>query len=304
LNEPVAEELINIRSIKPAAKSVRTFKSSSEQEAIKELAASIRQHGLIQPITIRPIESGFEIVAGHRRFLACKLLRWRVIPSIVRCLSDKDAFEVQLVENIHRRTMDPIEEAESFKKYVIDYGWGGVSQLAQVISKSEQFVSSRIQLLRLPREIIDNILQNKLRVSHAIELVNLNERDQKIVTTAIINEKLSVQGIRGLVKNSKQGEELEEMDNHAVFDNYDENTNTYNSNNKSNVNQIRLLKKTLLSLRISLARLDSLIEEANGKLYAEERTEFISRVMQFRLKIHSMIDENIKAIASLNKNLN
>jgi ParB family chromosome partitioning protein len=199
--------------------------------------------------------------------------------------------------------MDPIEEAESFKKYVIDYGWGGVSQLAQVISKSEQFVSSRIQLLRLPREIIDNILQNKLRVSHAIELVNLNERDQKIVTTAIINEKLSVQGIRGLVKNSKQGEELEEMVNHAVFDNYDENTNTYNSNNKPNVNQIRLLKKTLLSLRISLARLDSLIEEANGKLYAEERTEFISRVMQFRLKIHSMIDENIKAIASLNKNL-
>jgi ParB family chromosome partitioning protein len=154
----------------------------------------------------------------------------------------------------------------------------------------------------LPREIIDNILQNKLRVSHAIELVNLNERDQKIVTTAIINEKLSVQGIRGLVKNAKQGEELEEMVNHAVLDNYDENTNTYNSNNKSNVNQIRLLKKTLLSLRISLARLDSLIEEANGKLYAEERTEFISRLMQFRLKIHSMIDENIKAIANLNKN--
>lgn len=303
MNETVAEELINIRSIKPAAKSVRTCKSSSEQEAIKELAASIRQHGLIQPITIRPIESGFEIVAGHRRFLACKLLRWRVIPSIVRCLSDKDAFEVQLIENIHRRTMDPIEEAESFKKYVIDYGWGGVSQLAHVISKSEQFVSSRIQLLRLPKEIIDNILQNKLRVSHAIELVNLNEHDQKIVTTAIINKKLSVQGIRGLVKNAKQGEELEEMINHTVLDNYDENTNSYNSN-KSYVDHIRLLKKTLLSLRISLARLDSLIDEANGKLYAEERTEFISRVMQFRLKIHSMIDENIKAIASLNKNLN
>lgn len=303
MNETVAEELINIRSIKPAAKSVRTCKSSSEQEAIKELAASIRQHGLIQPITIRPIGSGFEIVAGHRRFLACKLLRWRVIPSIVRCLSDKDAFEVQLIENIHRRTMDPIEEAESFKKYVIDYGWGGVSQLAHVISKSEQFVSSRIQLLRLPKEIIDNILQNKLRVSHAIELVNLNEHDQKIVTTAIINKKLSVQGIRGLVKNAKQGEELEEMINHTVLDNYDENTNSYNSN-KSYVDHIRLLKKTLLSLRISLARLDSLIDEANGKLYAEERTEFISRVMQFRLKIHSMIDENIKAIASLNKNLN
>ena len=301
LNEPVAEELINIRSMKPAAISVRTCRSSSEQEAIKELAASIRQHGLIQPITIRPVESGFEIVAGHRRFLACKLLRWRVIPSLVRCLSDKDAFEVQLVENMHRRTIDPIEEAESFKKYVVDYGWGGVSQLARVISKSEQFVSSRIQLLRLPKEIIDNILQNKLQVSHAMELVNLNEHDQKMITTAIINKKLSVQGIRGIVKSTKHGEELEEMVNHTILDNYNENTNTCNSN-KSNVNQTILLKKTLLSLRISLARLDSLIEEANGKLYAEERTEFISRLMQFRLKIHSMIDENIKAIANLNKN--
>lgn len=301
MNEPVAEELINVLSIKPAAISVRTCKSLLEQEEIKELAASIRQHGLIQPITIRPIESGFEIVAGHRRFLACKLLRWRVIPAIVRCLSDKDAFEVQLVENMHRRTLDPIEEAESFKKYVVDYGWGGVSQLAHVISKSEQFVSSRIQLLRLPKEIIDSILQNSLRVSHAMELVNLNEHDQKIITTATINKNLSVQGIRGIVKYAKQGKELEEIISHNIVDNYNENVDNYHSA-KSNINQIRLLKKTLLYLRISLARLDSLIEEANGKLYAEERTEFISRLMQFRLKTHSMIDENIKAIAKLSKN--
>jgi ParB family chromosome partitioning protein len=300
LNEPVAEELIEIRSIKPAVVSVRTCKKSSEHLAIKELAASIRQHGLIQPITIRPIDSGFEIVAGHRRFLACKLLRWRVIPSIVRCLSDKDAFELQLVENMHRRTMDPLEEAESFKKYVLDYGWGGVSQLAHVISKSEQYVSGRIQLLRLPKEIIDDILQNKLTVSHAVELVNLNEHDQRVVTTAIINKKLSVQSVRGIVRCAKHGEELEEMVNYAISDNYDESTRTYNSS-RSNIHQIRLLKKTLLSLRISLARLDSLIEEANGKLYADERTEFISRLMQFRLKIHSMIDENIKAIANLKK---
>jgi ParB family chromosome partitioning protein len=301
LNEPVAEELINLRSIKAAAISVRTCKSSSEQEAIKELAASIRQHGLIQPITIRPIESGFEIVAGHRRFLACKLLRWRVIPAIVRCLSDKDAFEVQLIENIHRRTMDPIEEAEAFRKYVLDYGWGGVSQLAHVISKSEQFVSSRIQLLRLPKEIIDSILQNRLKVSHAIELVNLNEHDQKIITTAVINKNLSVQGIREIIRCAKQGEQLEEIINHNIVDNYNENANNYN-NSKSNINQIRLLKKTLLSLRISLARLDSLIDEANEKLHADERIEIISILMQFRLKIHSMIDENLKAIAELSKN--
>jgi len=152
------EELLEIRSVRPATAQVRTCKSPSEQETIKELAASIRQHGLIQPITVRPTDSGFEIVAGHRRYQACKLLRWRVIPARVKALSDKEAFEVQLVENMHRLSMDPVEEAEAFKKYVVDYGWGGVSQLSRILSRSEQYVSSRIQLLKLPKEIIEEMV--------------------------------------------------------------------------------------------------------------------------------------------------
>ena len=300
LNDVAIEESINMRSIRPASIPVRTSKSSLEGKAIKELAASIRQHGLIQPITVRPVENGFEIVAGHRRFRACKLLRWRVIPAMVRSLSNQDAFEVQLVENIHRMTMDPIEEAEAFKKYILDYGWGGVSQLSRVISKSEQFVSSRIQLLRLPKEIIDNISQNKLKVSHAIELVNLNDDDQKFITSVFINRNLSVQSIREIVRHVKQGERVQEIINQETIDNL---TNDNNSNSQLTVKQIRLLKKTLLSLRISLTRIDSLIDEANRKLDPSGRIEIISKLMQFRLKIHSMIDEDIRTITELNKKL-
>lgn len=301
LNDVAIEESINMRSIRPASIPVRTFKSSLEGKAIKELAASIRQHGLIQPIIVRPVENGFEIVAGHRRFKACKLLRWRAIPAIVRSLSNQDAFEVQLVENIHRMTMDPIEEAEAFKKYILDYGWGGVSQLSRIISKSEQFVSSRIQLLRLPKEIIDDISQNKLKVSHAIELVNLNDDDQKFITSVVINRNLSVQSIREVVRHVKQGEQVQEITNHETIDNFNQETN--DSNSQLTVKQIRLLKKTLLSLRISLTRIDSLIDEANRKLDPSGRIEIISKLMQFRLKIHSMIDEDIKVITELNKKL-
>lgn len=302
LNDVVIEEAIDIRNIKPAAVSVRTSKSSYDDIQIKELASSIRQHGLIQPITVRPIESGFEIVAGHRRFKACKLLRWRAIPANVRSLSDKDAFEIQLIENIHRMTMDPIEEAEAFKKYILDYGWGGISHLSHVISKSEQFVSSRIQLLRLPQEIIDCISQNKLKASHAIEIVNLNEDEQKFITSTIINKNISVRSVREIVRHIKQGEQVREMMDYIIMDNFKEDAKS-NNINQSIIIQIRLLKKTLLSMRILLAKLDCLIDEANRKLDLNERIEITSKLMQYRLQIHSIIDESLKSISEKNKKL-
>lgn len=295
------EEIIDIHSIKPATISVRTNRSLDDEQ-IKELASSIRQHGLIQPITVRPVGSYFEIVTGHRRFNACKILRWRTIPTIVRSLTDKAAFEIQLIENIHRLTLDPVEEAEAFKKYILDYGWGGISQLARIISKSEQYVSSRIQILRLPKEIIVNISDNKMKTSHAIELVNLNEDDQKIITDTIINKNLSVRSVREIIRHVKQGEQSKEFIDQIMIDNLKDGVNS-NKTNQSIMNQIRLLKKSLLSLRSVLVKIDVLIDEADKKLDTNERIEIIHKLMQFRLQIHAIIDDNIKAIAKTNKKL-
>lgn len=292
------EELLEIRSIRPASAQVRTCKSPHERETIKELAASIRQHGLIQPITVRPIDSGFEIVAGHRRYQACKLLRWRVIPARMKALSDKEAFEVQLVENMHRLSMDPVEEAEAFKKYVVDYGWGGVSQLSRVLSKSEQYISSRIQLLKLPKEIIEEVSENRLRPSHALEIVNLDEEYQKPLAETVMNGNLSVQHLRQMVKKVKDGKEVPELisfNGVAELGGY--------KKDQTNIAEVKLLKRTLLVLRMSLARLDSLINEANGKLDAKQRTEVVGILMQYRLKLHTLIDDNIKSIASVSKKL-
>ena len=141
---------------------------------IDSLVTSIKEHGLLQAILIRPYQNGFEIVAGHRRFHACKSLRWRHIPCKIRELSDKQAFEIQLTENIQRKSMNSLEEAEAFRKYVQDLGWGGITELSRKIGKSEEYVSHRIQLLKLPQEIKEKILLNKLSISQALELTELD----------------------------------------------------------------------------------------------------------------------------------
>jgi ParB family chromosome partitioning protein len=288
--ERIIEEFLPIQSIRPAAISAR-YACHSDETSIKELALSIRRIGLIQPVTVRSADNGFEIVAGHRRFYACKLLRWKSIPAKVLELSDKDAFEIQLVENMQRKSMDPIEEAEAFKKYIVDYGWGGVSQLAHVILKSEQYVSSRIQLLKLSKEVLEEIIQDKLKVSHAMEMVNMSENDQHLMTSAIINENLSVHELRKIARYSKKNssEDTDDfLDHHQ------------NPSLKITKRQIFLLKKTRLSLRISLARIDSLIHETNQKLKTQG-SPILETQMSFRLAINAMIGETSQLVNELKK---
>src|SRR5919206_2902098 len=165
-------EQIEMKMIRPSQFATRDKFQRNDPE-FETLVNSIREHSLLQPILIRPLDHAFEIVAGHRRFHACKSLRWRFIPSKIREMSDKQAYEIQLTENIQRKTMEPIEEAEAFRKYVIDFGWGGVSELAKKIGMSEVYVSHRIQLLKLPDDIKEQIFNNRLNVSQALELTNL-----------------------------------------------------------------------------------------------------------------------------------
>lgn len=297
-NKEVIDELIDINDIQPASLSVRLCKTPMSSENIKELAYSIREHGLLQSIIVRPIKGRFEIIAGHRRFYACKLLRWKKIPARVVSFSDKEAFEVQLVENMQRMTMDPIEEAEAFRKYILDYGWGGVSQLAIVISKSEQYVSSRIQLLKLPQEIIEHITRDELKVSHALELKALSENRQKVIAEEIVSKNLSLRQVREIARQEKLDFDRQISQNGDSYD-----STLYLDNEYHTHKQIKLLKKTLLSLRISLSRIDGLIEETNEQLHEDQRANITCVLMEFRLAIHSMIDKNLKHISELRSSI-
>ena len=285
-------EQIEVKRINFTSLLVRPDNASTKQNtSIRELVLSIKEHGLIQPITVRPTNSGFEVVAGHRRLKACKLLRWKRILCTVRSLSDKAAFEIQLVENIQRESLDPIEEAESFKKYVLDYGWGGVSYLARVISKSEQYVSGRIQILRLPEGILSEIAQKNLSVSHAMELVNLDENDQQAMTNAVINKSLTVRGLREMIRPNRDQEYQEHFDHSP------------SSKSRVTAKKIKMFKKSLTILRMSLANMDSLINEVNNTLSSEEKVDLVRALMAYRLQIHSMIDECLRSTSELKRKL-
>lgn len=270
-----------MKMIRPSNFAVRDkFQESLEMES---LMSSIKEHGLLQPILIRPRLNGFEIVAGHRRFHACKSLRWRYIACKIREMSDKQAFEIMLTENIQRKSMDPVEEAEAFRKYVLEYGWGGVSELGRKIGKSEEYVSHRIQLLKLPDEVREQIVVNKLNVSQAFELTNVPESRLLEFTSKIMQKNLTVKQIRE-VKAAIKEETLYESSSPV--------------NELSSVvpivRKVKFAKKTSLALKITLARLDTIIEEVEMNIQPEQRKEIIDFVMGIRLRIHSMIDETIR----------
>jgi ParB family chromosome partitioning protein len=279
-------ENVEIKLIELSKFSIR-HNTELEMSRIKELAASIQRHGLLQPLLVRPIEDRLELVAGHRRLMACKSLKWRCVPCIIKDLSDKEAFEVQLVENIQRQTLDPIEEAEAFHKYVIEYGWGGVSELARSIGKSEEYVSHRIQLLRLPDSIKEEVSRRRLNVSHALELVNLNPLMQEEMARAIISNKLSVRAVREL-KKKEEGMLLEQ----GIYNNKDRAT-------LINEKRLRILKKTIITLKLALYRLDSLIEETKESLEPKEAAAITNTLMCIRLKVHNLIDEVIQSKQNL-----
>ena len=275
-------EQIEMKMIRPSSFAVRDkFQKYCEDD--ESLIISIREHGLIQPILIRPLSHGFEIVAGHRRYQACKSLRWRFIPCKIREMTNKQAFEIQLSENIQRKSMDPIEEAEAFRRYVIDFGWGGVSDLAKKIGKSEEYVSHRIQLLKLSEEIKNKIVSNRLNVSKAIEISTIPLEKQSQIVGEIIKKNLSVKRIR----------ELKMILRDNITEDYNNNICLSDSNNYFS-KSLKITKKASLSLKVTLARIDNLIEESQISIDPEQRTEIINFLMEIRIRIHELIDDTIK----------
>jgi len=173
---------------------------------IKGLMLSIRDKGLLEPIIVRPAEDGFEVVAGMRRFEACKKLGWRRLPAHVVELDDREAFEVSLLENIQRETLNPIEEARAFRNYVEEFGYGGETELARRIGKSQEYVSRRIGLLSLPQRVQDEIMRRRIAPSVAQELTMLTDDDAEEMAEEIGSEGLSLREVRRIIRRRQARE--------------------------------------------------------------------------------------------------
>lgn len=267
-------EQIEMKMIRPSQFAIRdTFQKNDPD--FETLVNSVREHGLLQPILIRPLAAGFEIVAGHRRYHACKNLRWRFISAKIRELTDKQSYEIQLTENVQRKSMDLLEEAEAFRRYIVDFGWGGVTELAKKIGKSEEYVSHHMQLLKLPDEIKEKIADRSINVSQAIEIAQISHEKQSLIMEHIMNNDLTVRQIREL-KNALNHESQDEL--------------VVAAKARAPV----IARKTYLTLKITLTRLDNLINEVHSTVEPDQRAEIINFLMGVRLKVHSLIDESIR----------
>ena len=194
-------EDIEIRKIKQSLPSYRFIHTE-----IEELVRSINKKGLLQPIVVRSKGEYYEIVAGNRRYKACTALGWRKIVCHIVELDDKEAFEVSLIENIQRKSLEPIEQAHAFKNYVLAFGWGGISELSAKIGKSASYIDKIIRLLDLPADILDSISKFEMNRSTAEELLSIRDNHMQSKLAQIIREKrLSSRQARKLVKDQEEG---------------------------------------------------------------------------------------------------
>lgn len=147
--------------------------------ALRELADSIAQHGLAQPITVRPRERGYQIVAGERRWRAVQLLGWKAIPALVRVLDDEAASAIMLLENIQRAELNPIEEARAYRKRMLQFGWDA-EQTARAANVPAERVRLRLMLLEIVPEAQQLIRDGQLGVKYAYVMRDLEANRQRL----------------------------------------------------------------------------------------------------------------------------
>jgi ParB family chromosome partitioning protein len=170
---------------------------------LEELAESIRNKGLLVPLIVRQGGSGYSIVAGERRWRAAQKAGLREVPAMIREMSDKEAFEVALIENIQREDLNPIEEAEAFKRLIEEHGLTQ-EELAARVGKDRSTVTNALRLLRLPESIKEAIVKARLSMGHARALLAIaDEGDLKKAAEKVIAENLSVRAAEALVQRLK-----------------------------------------------------------------------------------------------------
>lgn len=294
----------------------------SSSEDMEGLALSIRKHGLLQPLIVRESKnidrlnsnSKYELVCGHRRLKALSQLSIGSASCVIMNLSDQEALEIALTENIQRHSLDAIEEAEAFKLYITSFGRGSVSRLAAKIGKSESYVSHRLLLLGLPKVIQDRICRRLLKCGEATELLWIKDQTKQTeLADQIIVKDLSFREVRtavGLIKQRdipaseavrevlsarKTRIHLEKKGAEGFESNSGEARNDYVKACQTKQESIRPLERAILSVRTSLSGMDLIIEEnIDGGLK--------NFLMNQRAKIHEVLDELIREKVALSRN--
>ena len=189
-----------------------------DEEALNELASSIKEHGIVQPIIVKKSIKGYELVAGERRTKAAKIAGLETVPAIVKDFDDEQMMEIALIENIQRENLNPIEEAMAYDSILRS---SNITQdeLAKKFGKSRSYITNSLGRLRLPDDTKKYVEDNKLSMSHARALSKLEDNDQiNRLANKIVNENLNVRAIENITRDIHDQEIKKEKDENTLFE--------------------------------------------------------------------------------------
>lgn len=179
-----------------------------DENSLSDLAQSISQHGLLQPLLVRPLPiGGYQIVAGERRYRACRMAGLTEVPVTIRELSDTETMELALIENLQREDLSPIEEALGYKALIDEHGFSQ-EEVATSVGKSRPAIANSLRILKLPDSVLEYVKQDKISAGHARALLMLdNEEDMLELAELIYKKDLSVRLAEKLAKKKPEVEE-------------------------------------------------------------------------------------------------
>jgi len=255
------------------------YRKNPDDSEIQNLKFSLQKHGLLHPLIVRNMGSFYEIVRGHRRYKACKALGWKKILCHIIDANDKEAYEISLMTNIQRKLLTPIEEAQAFDKYLSNYKWGGITELAERIGKSRSYIYRRLSLLEFPSDIITAISNSNIDPSIIEELAAIKDETlkEKLSEDAIEN-KYSCMQIRQIRKIWEEEQKI--------------NDNCYIEHEK-NIRQIdkdpeRLFNKMIILLKNASRNMTPIIDDT------EENWILYDSFMQHKKVLENQIDILLK----------
>lgn len=204
------ETVVKITQVEPNREQPR---KNFDEDALQELADSIKQFGLLQPILVQDRKTHYEIIAGERRWRAAKLAGLKEVPVIIRDYTDQEIVEISLIENIQREDLNPIEEAQAYKRLLTEFNLKQ-DEVAERVSKSRTAVTNSMRLLKLCDEVQQMIIDDMLSTGHARALISIEDPEQQyMIAQKIFDEKLSVREVEKLVKDLNKPEKPKKESN-------------------------------------------------------------------------------------------
>lgn len=195
------ERILKINEVEPNKKQPRKF---FNEEALKELSDSIKQHGIVQPLVVAKQKDYYEIIAGERRWRAAKMAGLKEVPVVVKDYSPQEVMEIALIENIQREDLNPVEEAKAYQNLIKEYNLKQ-EEVADRVSKSRSAITNSLRLLKLEDQILDMLIEEEISSGHARTLLSLDDSGQQLmVAEKIVKDQLSVRDTEKLVKSINQ----------------------------------------------------------------------------------------------------